>query len=53
MVTFLPALCRRGSEDGPAKELSFLCQPGMVHAQHVPREPTEPQICWFLEHTPA
>lgn len=53
MVTFLPALCRREGEDGAAKELSLLCHSGMVHAHHVPREPTESQICWLLEHTAA
>lgn len=32
-------------KDGAAKEWSLLCQPGTVHTQCVPREPTESQIC--------
>lgn len=53
VVTFLPSLSRREGEDGAVEELSLLCQPGTLNAQHVPREPTESQTCWFLENTPS
>lgn len=36
--------------DGPAEKLSLPCQPGMAR---VPGEPTEPQVCWFIEDAHA